>query len=285
MRINLSQYAGFCGGVDRAYRIVEKLAKEKKTQRPIFVLGSLVHNADVVEKIEALDIKKISLDDLENLQFKIGTLVITAHGVGPDIYALARRRKINIVDTTCPKVIKVQKLAKNFAADNCQIIIIGEKEHKEVRGICGWADEKALIVEGEEDLKKIKLDSNAKIVVISQTTQNRELVKKIAACIRKKYKKAKIFDTLCLATHNRQKEAKKMARGNEIMIVIGSPESSNSTRLWEVARKINRKSYFIEHPGQLKKEWFSVGKKIGVTAGASTPSWVIEAVIKKLKIL
>lgn len=285
MKVTISKYAGFCDGVDRAYKIVEELAKDKKNHRPIFVLGSLVHNADVMKKIEALGIEKISQNDLKNPNFEIKTLIITAHGVGPDIYALTRRKKIKVVDTTCPKVIRVQKLAKNFAANGCQIIIIGEKDHKEVKGIYGWAKNKALIIENEKDLQKLKLNPNKKIAIISQTTQNRDLIRKITANIRKKYKQAEIIDTLCLTTHSRQEEVKKMAKNNDILIVIGSPESSNSTRLWEVAGKINPRSHFIERSSQLKKEWFATGQKIGVTAGASTPGWVIDAVVENLKAL
>ena len=288
MKIILSQYAGFCDGVDRAYKIVEKIVKDKKTAKPVFVLGSLAHNSDVVKKIEEMGVQKISVEDnlieyLQNSKIRIGTLIITAHGIGPDIYDFAKRKKINIVDATCPKVIKVQRLARNFFKKKYQLVIIGEKKHKEVRGIYEWAGRKAFFVEKKDDLKKIKFNSDKKIAIISQTTQNRDFVKKIVVQIKKGCPKAEAYDTLCLTTHNRQNEVKKIAKSSDVLLVIGSPESANSRRLWEIGKKSNHRTYFLEKASGIKKKWFADCKKVGITAGASTPSWVIKEVIENIK--
>ncbi len=288
MKIILSQYAGFCGGVDRAYKIVQEIVKDKKTAKPVFVLGSLAHNNDVVKKIEEMGIKKISVEKnlteyLQNSKIKIGTLIVTAHGIGPVIYDFAKRKKINLIDATCPKVIKVQRLARNFSKKNYQLIIIGQKKHKEVRGIFEWAACKAFFVEEEGDLEKIKLNSNKKIAIISQTTQNSDFVKEIVAQIKKRYPKAEAYDTLCLTTHNRQSEVKKIAKNSDILIVIGSPESANSRRLWEIGKENNPQTYFLERASGIKKRWFVGCKKVGITAGASTPNWIIEEVIENIK--
>lgn len=149
MKITLSQYAGFCEGVERAYDIVEKIAKDPEVKKPIFVLGSLVHNEDVVERIEKMGVKKVDMtgtleDFFIKIKDEVGTLVITAHGTGPEIYELAKKYKVDLVDTTCPRVIKVQRLAKAFFDRNAQIVIIGEKNHKEVKGIYEWAQKKAI---------------------------------------------------------------------------------------------------------------------------------------------
>lgn len=283
MKINLSKYAGFCEGVKRAYDIVEKIAKDKKIKKPVYVLGSLVHNDDVVKKIEKLGIKKLSFDGNIDKFFrsnkrKIGTLVVTAHGIGPKFYKLAKEKDIDVVDTTCPKVIKVQKLAKLFSDKKCQVIIIGKKTHKEVEGIYEWSGRKAIIVESVEDIN-VEDDFKGEIVVISQTTQGEDLVKMITKKIKSKYpKRVKYFDTLCETTHNRQGEIKKIARKNDVMIIIGSSESANSTHLWEISKEINPKSYFIENARGLNKKWFKDVKKIGVSAGASTPPWIIKEV-------
>lgn len=287
MEIILSKYAGFCEGVTRAYDIVEKIAKDPATKRPIFVLGSLVHNSDVVEKIEKMGVKKISIegspeDFFEKIKGKVGTLVITAHGIGPKIYELAEKYGVPLVDTTCPRVIKVQRLAKTFLDRGVQIVIIGEKKHREVEGIFQWVCGKAQIVETEKDLENLQLDPDKKIAVISQTTQDQEFVNSSAEYVKKKYPQAEIVDSICLTTHNRQSEIKNLAQKNDVVIVIGSPESANSTRLWEVARRINPKSYFIQHYSELKKEWFAGCKKVAVTAGASTPGWIIDSVVEKL---
>ncbi|MFA5777122.1 MAG: 4-hydroxy-3-methylbut-2-enyl diphosphate reductase [Parcubacteria group bacterium] len=284
MKITLSQYAGFCDGVKRAYDIALKISKDKKVKKPIFVLGSLVHNNDVVRKIEKMGIGKISFDGNIDKFFssnkrKIGTLIVTAHGIGPKFYKLAKEKNIDVIDTTCPKVIKVQRLAKLYSDRNYQVIIIGEKMHKEVKGIFEWSNEKAIIIDNEKDIKNIKLNPKKKIAIISQTTQSEDFVKKISDMIRKEYPKStEIFDTLCLTTRDRQGEVKEMAKNNDVIIIIGSPDSANSTHLWKIAKKINSRSYFVKRAGDIKKNWFENAKKIGISAGASTPLWIIERV-------
>lgn len=290
MEITLSQYAGFCEGVERAYAIVEKTAKDPEIKRPVFVLGSLVHNDDVVKKIEEMGIKKLSVDSnlmdfLASSKSEIGTLIITAHGIGPEIYEFAKKNKIDIIDTTCPKVIKVQRLARNFSKKEYQLVIIGEKNHKEVKGIYEWANKKAFIVENLEDLRTLSLNPKKNIAVISQTTQDREFFDESARYIAKKYPQAEIINSICLTTHDRQAEIKELARKNDVVIVIGSPKSANSNRLWEIAKHINSKTYFIEREDELERGWFADCGKVAIAAGASTPKWIIEEVTKKIKIM
>lgn len=287
--IKLSKYAGFCEGVKRAYDIVEKIAKDEKVKKPVFVLGSLVHNQDVVNKIEKLGVRKIEFDGNIRKFFrlnkgKIGTLIIRAHGIGPDFYKFANKNKIDLVDATCPKVKKVQSLAKLFSEKSYQVILIGQKNHKEVIGIYEWSKKKAKIIDGENELGKVKFDLHKKIAIISQTTQNEEEVKNISKKIKNKFpSNVQVFDTLCLATRSRQEEIKKMARENDAMIVIGSPKSANSTHLWEIAKKINNNSFFIEGAKGIKRGWLKKFSKIGVSAGASTPPWVIREVCNFLE--
>ncbi|HEX8974038.1 MAG TPA: 4-hydroxy-3-methylbut-2-enyl diphosphate reductase [Patescibacteria group bacterium] len=290
MQITLSKYAGFCEGVQRAYDIVEKIAKDPDVKKPIFVLGSLVHNSDVVEKIEKMGVRKVHVegpleDFFHSIKEDVGTLVITAHGIGPEIYELAKKFDVPLVDTTCPRVIKVQRLAKTFLERDAQIVLVGEKNHKEVRGIYEWAQKKAIFVETEEDLCGLVLDGERKIVVLSQTTQDQEFVEKAAQTIKSKYPKAEIIDSICLTTHHRQTEIAELAKGNDVVIVIGSPESANSTRLWEIASRINARSHFIQRSDELEKAWFEGAQKVAVTAGASTPDWIIEEVVEKLRTL
>ena len=289
MKITLSKYAGFCEGVVRAYEIVEKIARDSKTKRPVFVLGSLVHNDDVVKKIEEMGVEKINVDEnlmnfLNSAKGKIGTLIITAHGIGPEIYKFAKDNNINLVDTTCPKVIKVQRLAESFSRRGYQLIIIGEKKHKEVKGIFEWADKKAFIVENTEDLQKLILDSAKKIAVVSQTTQDREFFDQSAKYIQEKYPQAEIIDSICMTTHDRQVEVKELAKENDVIVVIGSPKSANSKRLYEIAKRINPKTYFIERAENLQKDWFAECEKVAITAGASTPDVLIKEVKDKIKI-
>jgi len=287
MKINLSRYAGFCDGVDRAYKIVERASKNKKVKKPIYMLGSLVHNENVVERIEKMGIKKVSFNKSVEKTFskikKIGTIIVTAHGFGPALYEYAQKNNIAILDTTCPRVFRVQRLAKAFASRGAQVVILGEKNHKEVKGIYEWAGKKAQIIEAEKDLVKLKLDKKREVILISQTTQNENLFEEIAEKLKKKNKKVKIFNTICDTTHNRQQEVKKMAKENEVMIVIGSVHSSNSNRLNEISKELNLKTYFIDSAKKIEKKWFQDVKKVGVSAGASTPKWIIEAALNKIK--
>ncbi|HBI34465.1 MAG TPA: 4-hydroxy-3-methylbut-2-enyl diphosphate reductase [Candidatus Moranbacteria bacterium] len=290
MEITLSQYAGFCEGVERAYDIVEKIAKDPKVKRPIFVLGSLVHNEDVVEKIEKMGIQKVHVegpleDFFEKIKDEVGTLVITSHGIGPRLYELAKEYEVPLVDATCPRVIKVQRLAKTFFDRDTQIVLIGEKNHKEVRGIFEWAQKIAVLIESDEDLCGLVLDPKKKIAVLSQTTQDQEFVDRAAAQISRKYPKAEVVDSICLTTHHRQTEIKQLAQENDVVIVIGSPESANSKRLWEIAKRVNESSYFVQRASELESKWFANCKKVAVTAGASTPGWIIDEVIAKLETL
>ncbi|HBP01051.1 MAG: 4-hydroxy-3-methylbut-2-enyl diphosphate reductase [Candidatus Moranbacteria bacterium GW2011_GWE1_49_15] len=288
MEITLSQYAGFCEGVGRAYDMVEKIAKDPKVKRPIAVLGSLVHNNDVVKRIEKLGVLKVEMEGtleetLDKVKGKVKTLVITAHGMGPRIYELARKNGFDLVDTTCPRVFKVQRLAKLFFDKMSQIVIIGERDHKEVKGINEWAQRKAVFVENEQELENIELDAKRNIVVLSQTTQDQEFVEHASNVIKEKYPKVEVFDSICLTTHHRQTEVKQLARENDVMVVIGAPESANSNRLHEISERVNEETYFIERADQLKEEWFSSCEKVGISAGASTPSWVIDEVIAEIK--
>ncbi|HRY82880.1 MAG TPA: 4-hydroxy-3-methylbut-2-enyl diphosphate reductase [Candidatus Moranbacteria bacterium] len=282
MKINLSQFAGFCSGVERAYEIVSAL-DISKVKKPIYILGSLVHNPEVIRRVEKKGIKKIDYKKLLHSKVgEIGTLIITAHGVGPEVFEIAKKKKIEIIDTTCPKVAKVQRLAQVFSKRKYKIILIGDKGHKEVEGINSWGEKKAKIISSKKDLGKLKFSKNEKIAVISQTTQDIDFFEKAGKFIKKKNSKAEIFSTICYTTHDRQEEIKKMAEKNEAVIVIGSKESANSTRLFEIAKEKNPKTYSVENAGQLKKTWFWGTKKVFITAGASTPSWIIKEVAKKL---
>lgn len=283
MKINLSKYAGFCDGVKRAFDMAMNLDLEK-IKNPVFVLGTLVHNPEVNKKIEKKGIKEIGEKEFFDAKpGEIGTIIITAHGTGPDIYKMAEEKNMTVFDTTCPKVTKVQTLARVWAKRGYRIMIVGDRDHKEVKGISGWGGGKAIIISEEKDLGNLNFDENEKIAILSQTTQNEEFFKKIGEQIKEKYKKAEIMNTTCNATHERQKEAKKMAGENDVMVIVGSVTSANSKRLFEISKNINPLSYFIEKAENLEKKWFEGAKSVGLTAGASTPGWIIEEVAEKIR--
>lgn len=288
MKITLSKYAGFCEGVRRAYEMIVAAVADPRVKKPIFVMGSLVHNNDVVASLEEMGVKKLKVDrhlfqNLRALKNDIGTLVITAHGMGPAIYDFAKKENITLLDTTCPRVIRVQRLAKNFSEKLHKLIIIGDKDHKETRGIAEWSGNTARIVEKLNDLKKLKLPSLKNVAVLFQTTQDLDFMEIASSLFKNFCPNAKIMNTICSATQDRQTEIKKIAKQNEAVVIIGSPESANSKRLWEISRKINPQSYFVENFRQLKKEWLKNIKNIGITAGASTPDWIINEVVGELE--
>lgn len=283
MKITLSQFAGFCDGVRRAFEIVQNIESEK-IKKPVYVLGSLVHNQDVVKKIEEKGIHKIDMQKfLEARPGEIGTVIITAHGAGPKIYEIAKEKNIDVIDTTCPRVIKVQRLAQVYSKRGYTIVLVGDKEHKEVQSIFEWGGSQAVLVSNEEDLENIDLGNSERIVILSQTTQNKDFVDKVFESIKNKYPEVEISDTICLATEQRQSEIKKMALESNAVVVIGSPESANSNRLHEIAKELNGKAIFIERAEDLPgKEFFEKMEKVVVTAGASTPDWIIEKVMLRL---
>lgn len=271
MKITVAKNAGFCFGVKRAYDLA---CSNSRSRGKIYILGKLVHNDDVCR-----DLKKKGIKEIKSLsQIKNGTIILTAHGVGPSLYEKAAKKGLKVVDTTCPKVMKAQRLAQNYAKKGYQIIIFGDKNHKEVKGIREWSGNKAKIIGSFKEAKKLKLKKSKKYCLISQTTQNVQEFKKIRDYLSRALVNFAYFSTICDSTDNRQNEIRKMAKNNDAIIVIGGRDSANSRRLFEIAKKINSKTYFIENARQLNKKWFSDIKKVAISAGASTPEWVIQKV-------
>lgn len=275
LKIIVGRHSGFCFGVKRAYNLAKMNSFDCEK---LYMLGKLVHNDDVCNELKKKGIKEIEqLSDIRD-----GAIIFTAHGVGPDIYEKANRNGLRIIDTTCPKVMKAQRLAQNFVEKGWQVIIFGDKKHKEVKGIKKWSRSKAVIVKNIEEAKKIKLDKKKKYYLISQTTQNVTEFKKIKDYLSKNLTNFSFFNTICDSTDNRQNEIRKLAKSNDAVIVIGGRDSANTRRLFEIAKSLNPKSYFIENASQLKKNWFTGIKKVAISAGASTPEWVIEEVKKRI---
>ncbi len=276
MKITIGKHSGFCFGVKRAYDLA---CVNSKDCDKLYILGKLVHNDDVCRDLGKRGIKEIkSLNDV-----KEASVIFTAHGVGPGFYEKASRRGLKIIDTTCPKVMKAQRLAKLNAEKGCQVIVFGDRKHKEVKSILEWSDNRAKIVGNLREAKKLELNKKKKYHLISQTTQNVEEFKKIREYLAKKLPNFSYFNTICDSTDERQKEIKKLAKENDAVIIIGGRDSANSRRLYEIAKALNKNSYFIENSKQLKKTWLNGIKKVAISAGASTPEWIIKEVVAKIK--
>lgn len=276
MDLKIAQQAGFCYGVKRALEIVENELKTKG-KKGVYILGPLIHNPQINKKLSEMGLQIIAnLQDIEE-----GVIILPSHGVGPEIISQAQAKGLTIRDATCPHVSKAQELAQALSKDNYQVLIIGEATHSEVKGILSHTEEKGIVIEKIEDIEQINLKT--KLGVVVQTTQNSENLRKIAGVLAINAKEVRIYNTICHATKERQYAAADLAREVDLMLVIGGYNSANTKRLAEICRQAgNFKTYHIESSQDMKREWMEGVKMVGITAGASTPQWLIEEVQEKI---
>lgn len=275
MEIILAKEYGFCFGVKRAVKTVEETAAsaEATAGEPVYTLGPIVHNDEVVAQMQTLGVQaKDAIDEID-----AGTVIIRAHGVPPDVLAAARDKGLRIVDGTCPLVIRVHQLARALHDEGYQVVIYGAPEHAEVIGIAGWAGEGTVIVQSLDDVAA--LPRYKKIGVVSQTTKIPANYQAIVGALMGKCQELRAHNTICNATEQRQAAAIETARQVDVMLVIGGAHSSNSRRLAEVCAQVNPRTYRIATADELDAAWFTGAEKVGVTAGASTPDAAIEKVI------
>ena len=271
MEVILADNLGFCYGVKRAIQLAEDSAAPGQVTN---TLGPIIHNPQMVAKLAENGVGTVdSLDEV-----KEGTIIIRSHGVGPDVYDRVEAMGLNMVDATCPHVRKAQSSAKMLADEGYQVVIIGEKRHPEVKSIIEWAGDGAVAIETEEEADS--LPKYGKLGVVAQTTFSAPKFKLIVERLLDKSSDMKILRTICTATDQRQSAAMKLATEVDLMIVIGGKNSANTTRLAQLCSD-KCKTYHIETADELRDDWFDKIKKIGITAGASTPDWIIKEVYKK----
>lgn len=268
----MAKTAGFCFGVQRAIdKVYEAI---KKGDKKVYTLGPIIHNEEVTNDLIKKDVKIISEDELERVGD--GVVVIRSHGVAKSVYDFADAHQITLLDATCPYVKKIHN--EVWKHHESPIIIIGDKTHPEVQGIIGWCQSPSFIVNLEEDIDKIPFDFNEKCVIVGQTTFNRSKFQIFVENISKRFYNSIIIDTICTATHERQQEADQIASDVEVMLVIGGKNSSNTQKLFEICKGKCEKTYYIQTKDDIKETWLSFARKVGITAGASTPSKIIEEV-------
>lgn len=278
--ILLAQPRGFCAGVDRAIEIVERALIEFGA--PIYVRHEIVHNAYVVADLRNKG--AIFIEELEDVPAG-NTVVFSAHGVSKAVQAEAEQRGLRVFDATCPLVTKVHIEVEKMRRDGREIVMIGHDGHPEVEGTMGQTEDGMHLVETVEDVQKLQVKNPDLVSYVTQTTLSIDDTADVIAALKNKYplisepKKADI----CYATTNRQEAVKFMAPQVDVVIVVGSPNSSNSNRLREVARKKNVPAYMIDNASQIDPAWLQDKQRIGVTAGASAPEVLVQAVIDKLK--
>ncbi len=270
MKTILAPKAGFCFGVKRALDLAMKTARE--TNKKIYTLGPLIHNPQVVEDLSRKGIKVVK----EISEIPDGVVIIRSHGVGPEIFSKADEFGLQVVDATCPFVKKAQELAKELNEQGFQVVVVGDREHPEVTGIIGWTGQQAIVIETPEQAEK--LQPFKKIGIISQTTQPAENFQQIVEVLQDKAEEVKVYNTICNATKDRQDAAVDLARKVDVMIVIGGKNSANTQKLARLCANTGTKTYHIETADEIKRQWLTGAKLIGITAGASTPDWVIEEV-------
>jgi 4-hydroxy-3-methylbut-2-enyl diphosphate reductase len=278
--ILLAQPRGFCAGVDRAITIVNQALE--KFGAPIYVRHEIVHNQYVVSDLRNRG--AIFIEDLAEVP-PGATLIFSAHGVPPSIKEEAAQRGFRVFDATCPLVTKVHVEVSKMYQQGFYIVMIGHKGHPEVEGTMGQVKDRISLVEKVEDVQKLQLPLDQPIAYVTQTTLSIDETLDIVAALKNKFPQItqpKKQD-ICYATQNRQDAVKFMAPQVQLVIVVGSPNSSNSNRLWELSEKLGVKAYMVDDPAQLKEEWFIGVKRVGLTAGASAPEVLAQSIIEKIR--
>lgn len=274
--IILAQNAGFCFGVQRAVSKAFELAQKDKK---VFTLGELIHNADVVNKLTTNNVISIENSNINELK-KDDTVLVRSHGIPKKTYDELSLKTENVINLTCPYVTNIQKKVEEYYKKGYVIIILGDKSHPEVIGINGWCEDSALISnKGEVDF-----EIPNKVCVVSQTTEKQANWVSLMNKVSSKAKEIVAFNTICKATEQRQESTEKLSKEVDVMIVIGGKHSSNTTKLYEICKKNCNKTYFVENANELKEFIPEIKEhnKIGVTAGASTPDWIIKEAINLL---
>ena len=275
MKINVAKSSGFCFGVKRAINEAEKC--RSNTDEPIHTLGPIIHNPQAVKKLEDSKIySKGSVDEIDD-----GTVIIRSHGVKLEEYDRVRDKGLNIVDATCPFVKKAQSLVALLAEEGYTVIVVGQKEHPEVKGILSYGPDNIMVAETPSDLEE--MGHIKKIGIVSQTTLPTSKLEAVVAHCVPRCTEMKVYNTICNATSIRQEESEELARISDAIVVVGGRNSANTKRLVELCRTIQPRTYHIEVADELEAEWFDGIGSTGVTSGASTPTWVIENVIEKIE--
>ncbi|MBW1644956.1 MAG: 4-hydroxy-3-methylbut-2-enyl diphosphate reductase [Deltaproteobacteria bacterium] len=281
MEIKIAASAGFCFGVKRAVKLAVEAAAKYPDQQ-IFTLGPIIHNPQVVARLADQGIRQ--LDNLEEIP--PGIIIIRSHGVTRQVLAkLQGQAGVTIIDATCPFVRRAQKIVAQMAAENYRIIIVGEHNHPEVTALLSYGRPEATrAIPGPEEVAALLADGrkSGKTALLAQTTQSYENYAAVANRLLPLKGECRCFNTICDATSDRQEESRRIAADSDCMIIIGGYDSANTTRLYQLCREILPASHHIETPGQLRREWFQGCRRVGVTAGASTPKWLIDEVAARI---
>ena len=274
----LAKSAGFCFGVKRAVDTVY----EQTGKKNVYTFGPIIHNEEVVKDLEKKGVFVINtMEELDDITE--GTVIIRSHGVSSAVYEALRKKGVEIVDATCPFVLKIHNIVKQESANGKQIVIIGNEKHPEVEGIMGWSKTQVHVVDTVEKAQNLQLDPQREVCIVSQTTFNYNKFKELVEIISEKGYNIIIRNTICNATEERQTEAREIAKRVDAMIVIGVSSSSNTRKLYEICKKECYDTFYIQTINDLDLESLGRAECIGITAGASTPNNIIEEVCTNVR--
>lgn len=285
MKIIRAKKMGFCFGVKNAINLCDKVMIEKNFSGRIFILGMLVHNKNVTNNLEQKGFLTLTEEDLKSGNVKLekkDTIIIRAHGTTKEIYDILKREKVKIYDATCIFVEKIRDTLIEAEKNNKKIIFIGDKFHPEVKGIVSFGND-VIILSSFEEFKTFFINKKINYTLLTQTTLNKEIFFEIKDYIEKHYENIEIFSKICGATYERQKSVEELANEAEIVLIVGDKKSSNTKKLYEISKSINKKSYLIEDKSYLQRSWFENIRKVGITAGASTPEEIILDIEKDIR--
>ena len=274
----LAKSAGFCFGVKRAVDTVY----EQTGKKNVYTFGPIIHNEEVVKDLEKKGVFVINtMEELDDITE--GTVIIRSHGVSSAVYEALQKKGVEIVDATCPFVLKIHNIVKQESANGKQIVIIGNEKHPEVEGIMGWSKTQVHVVDTAEKAQNLQLDPQREVCIVSQTTFNYNKFKELVEIISEKGYNIIIRNTICKATEERQTEAREIAKRVDAMIVVGGSSSSNTRKLYEICKNECKDTYYIQTLNDL--DMTSLGKAdcIGITAGASTPNNIIQEVYTNVR--
>lgn len=280
MKVRLAKTAGFCMGVRRAVEMTLEESNRMVEEGQIVTFGPLIHNAEVLALLADKGIGAVN--ETEHLDGH-ETVIIRAHGIPPQVKEEIEAKALRVVDATCPRVVKVQVLIKRYTGLGCRAIILGDVDHAEVIGLLGCADGAGVVVDSVEQVAE--LEDYEKVILVAQTTQSEQTFAEIAAAVKERWPEAQIFNTICGATHERQAEVVQLAEQNEAVVVVGGSFSANTQRLVKIAGESGTRALAVETAADLDRDGLAAANTVGVTAGASTPNWLIRKVVEELRML
>ena len=278
MEVILAKTAGFCFGVKKAVDLVYETIEDEPLGSRIYTYGPIIHNDEVIKELEKKGVYSIEDESAIRALAPGSILIIRSHGVGKRVYDLAGECGLEVMDATCPFVKKIHGIVERDSAKGRHIIIIGDRTHPEVFGICGWAKGPYTVIKDEEEAKLLELEKKCEVSVVSQTTFNLEKFQYVVEIIKQKGYNELVYNTICSATRDRQKEAAQVSKKADMMLVVGDKKSSNTRKLYEICRSNCNNTYYIQTVKELPDMASEPGICVGITAGASTPDHIIQEV-------